>query len=224
MSGKDKGTVWLEFYSDFSLVGYGMSLYSPGFFVVTGTWTQDSKGTVFGWTDQVLYKDPNTPILPELLSTASGSFVGKARTGKSLQGKFTSAGGTVTMRGKPYFTSGYMPDNQFIYLQKFTSKMPGSVDLTPTMLPGIFSLSGRIKGPEGYYGAAHGAASLSSKGRLVIYIYCDLVYNSYDYISYHRGYREERYCVTGTYSFRSGRASLKGRSDFGAPVKGAFGW
>src|SRR5258706_4327791 len=80
ISGRDKGTVWVEFYSDSTLVGYGMSLNTPGFFVVTGSWFQDSKGTTQGQVRLETGNSPQAGVAFEFTGALTGVFTAKART------------------------------------------------------------------------------------------------------------------------------------------------
>jgi hypothetical protein len=162
-SGRNPSAGFVTFNGDFTATGYGMSLSSFGIYTFQGTWALDAKGnTVAQYSENLYFERDAVP------QTFSGSFIGKATTGKRLVGRTVASDGNSTVTGTPPL---YYPDvsgSWVAYVTEGRTTVPEFITVVPSnVAAGVFIFSGTGAGPSGSF-VVGGEMLVTSKGKVVV--------------------------------------------------------
>jgi hypothetical protein len=193
IGGGNHGIAFLTFNADFTMSGYGMTRESFGLFTVLGNWTLDEKENLLG---------TYTENLRGQLIT--GSFIGKAKTGRRMTAKVVATNGRFTLLGLPVSMTPDISGNWTAYVTQRGIKVPEFITFSPSsVFPGVFDFVGNSSGPSGAF-TVSGNAILTSRGKAVAFAESDFTNNASVFSS-----------LTGRFNISRQTGSLSGVTDSG---------
>jgi sugar lactone lactonase YvrE len=161
ISGRNHGVAFLTLDSSSNINGYGITLESFDVFIISGTWSLDEKNRVIGTYTETIGGQPFT-----------GSFVGRATTGKRLVAKAVAPNGTFTLNGIPATTTPNISGDWTANVTQRGIIIPESFTLSPINgAPGLFVFTGYASTPNGAF--LMGAVTITSKGRAAVVVDSD---------------------------------------------------
>ena len=197
IGGGNRGIAFLTFNDDFSISGYGMTRESWGPFTVQGNWTLDARGNLLGTYTENLYG-----------KLMNGSFIGKARTGRSMRVKVVATNGRFTLSGVPVRMTPDISGNWTAYVTQRKITVPEFITLTSSSgFPGMFDVLGTGSGPSGSF-AVSGNAIVTSKRKAVVFSVSDFTNGGIGLGS-----------LTGGFSVSGQTGSLIGETDSGERLR-----